>query len=78
MDTFQKCVPISMGHLSEELYNFTKKWDQEDLHIATECDIEATRNDEEAKEHMFRKSYNSCMSVYVPTVNRFYLSMRNE
>ena len=27
MDTFQKFLPIDMGHLSEELYHWVQEWE---------------------------------------------------
>lgn len=66
-----------MGQLSEELYNFVNKREAGDLNIAADGKIEATRNDDEAKEWVFRKSHNQYVLVYVPTAIRSYLVIRS-
>lgn len=39
--------------------------------------MEATTNDDDAKERVFGKSYNACVTFYVPTVNSSYIEIHS-
>lgn len=61
-----------MGQLPEELYDFVEILEPKDMNIHTK----GTRNAEEAKKTVLRKSYKACVPVYVAAVHRFYLAIR--
>lgn len=72
VDTFHELVPVSMGQILEELYNFLGIREPEDLKLSTQSTTDAR----EAKWTVFVKSYKACFHVYVPTVDRLYLAIR--
>lgn len=76
--TFQNVLPISIGQFAQYLYILVKKWEPNILNIATEGKIETTNNVDEAKEQVFRKSYNACSAAHLLTVNRSYISICND
>lgn len=59
-------------------HNFINEWEKEDLKSSTKGSIIEPRNDGDDKERVFRKSFNACVTVYVPAVNRFYITICND
>ena len=79
VDTFQKFLPIAMGQLSEELYDWVKYWAPDDLATAvSEFDIDAVPTPGETKDQVFSKTYEACIPVYVPTAKCAYLAIRSD
>lgn len=56
MEILQAVVHINILQLYKELYNFVDEWEPEGLNISKKGDIEASRNNIEANERIFRKS----------------------
>lgn len=67
---FHKLHPIAMEQLSKEIYNVLEIWEPKDLKISTYSATDA----EDVKEMVLRKSYKSCMHVYVPMCEPFLYS----
>lgn len=56
VETFRNLFYISMGQISEELYNFVKLREQEDLIISKQGATEEATNDGNAKGRVFKSS----------------------
>lgn len=54
-----------------------KEWELKDLLIGTYNEMEGNMNVEDAKVPVLRKSYNTCVPVYVPTIDRAELASRS-
>ena len=80
--TFTKYLPIAMCQISEDLYDYVKKCKAEDLEMESSVvdGMEGAGTDSEtsAKQRVFSKTYKACVPVFVPTVNRAYLSIRHD
>ena len=80
MDTFTEMLPIAMGQLSAELFEYVKKWEPDDLVVDNllSTDTDGTEGMEvNWKKKAFEKTYKACVPVYVTTVNRAYLLIRH-
>jgi len=78
IDTFKELLPIAMGQLSGELYDWVEAWEPEDLTTTTAEDVDGGLSVGERKKEVFNKEYQACVPVYVPETGLTYLAIQEE
>ena len=81
VDSFIEMLPIAMGKLSAELFEYVKKWEPDELVVDSILSMDtdgAEGMEVDWKKNAFEKTYKACVPVHVPTVNRAYLAIRHD
>ena len=55
IETFKELLPIAMGQLSGELYDWVEAWEPEDLVTSTTEDVDVGLSEVKKKEEVFNK-----------------------
>jgi hypothetical protein len=79
LENFERMLPIAVYQLTRELYKYVEEWEASDLEnpevetgpVGIEEDVL-----EERKRVVFCKTYNACVAIEVPTVNKTYLALK--
>ena len=80
VETFERYLPVAMKQITSSLYKFVMDWEPADFIInippPTNEDDGSGQDSVTVSEEVFRKKYNACQPVYVPSFKKFYLAIK--
>lgn len=78
VDAFKEGIPISICHITKEMYRFVEEWELEDLNLPEDHGNEGHCTEEEAKNRLFGNTFNAFVPFNFPTTARTHLAVRSE